>query len=79
MRCPTLAGDPMSGLEAVMAARQSITLYDQISPEEFRDYYQNFGCGWLLPHPAAASSWLDCSWKRACAVGTCLRQSWRCQ
>ncbi|CAK0771658.1 hypothetical protein CVIRNUC_003883 [Coccomyxa viridis] len=37
-------GDPMSGLEAVMAARQSITSYNQISPEELRDYYHNFGC-----------------------------------
>ena len=45
----------MSGLEAVMAARQSITLYDQISPEELREYYQHFGCGLLLPVPAASA------------------------
>ena len=47
MRRPTLAGDPMSGLEAVMAARQSTTLFNHVCPEEFREYYQHFGCGSL--------------------------------
>ena len=48
----------MSGLRAVMAARESIELFDQISPEELREYYQHFGCGLPLPVSAAISNWL---------------------
>ena len=44
----------MSGLRAVMAARESIELFDQISPEELREYYQHFGCG--LPYPCLLPS-----------------------